>query len=113
LYPFFLQMACGAWFEFLEAEGKRAEDFIDKPAPREVMEAFREESRPHFEFVFESASEAEREVFHACGKSGEADAANPVAEALERKGYLRSAGDKLVPFSTEFARFLREVAGST
>jgi class 3 adenylate cyclase len=110
LYPFFLQMACGAWFEFLEAEEKKAEDFIGKPIPRDVANAFREESRPHFEFICESAGDSERKALVACGASGGAEASNPAAEELERKGYLVRSGDKLVPFSSEFGRFLRELS---
>ncbi len=110
LYPFFLQMACSAWFEYLEAEGKRAEDFTGKPAPRDVLEAFREESRPHFEFVYENASGPERDVFAACAASRDIDAVDPAAEDLERKGYLTRKGSALAPFSSEFARFLSQAA---
>jgi hypothetical protein len=116
LYPFFLQMACSAWFEFLESEEKKAADFLGKPVPREVTDAFREESRPHFEFVCESAGDAECKVLRECGVSGQASAQGftpgSAAEDLERKGYLVRAGEKLVPFSSEFARFLREASRS-
>ena len=36
LYPFFLQMACAAWFDSLEAEGAKAEEFAGKQIPRDV-----------------------------------------------------------------------------
>jgi class 3 adenylate cyclase len=111
LYPFFLQMACSAWFEHLESEEKRAEDYKGKPTPQEVLEIFREETRPHFEFILESASEEEREVFRQCASSGEAGRSLAACAGLEKKGYLRREGEKLVPFSEEFARFIGSARG--
>jgi class 3 adenylate cyclase len=105
LYPFFLQIACSAWFEYLEGEGRRAEECAGKPAPREVLETFREETRPHFEFILQSASREEAEILRSVSK-GDADPSLPAAADLERKGYLTRKGDRLAPFSAGFAAFL-------
>ncbi|MGA2975454.1 MAG: adenylate/guanylate cyclase domain-containing protein [Spirochaetia bacterium] len=110
-YPCFLQIAASAWFEHLENEGKPAEAFAEKPVPREVIDAFREEARPHFEFAFESFSLEEREVMRGCIAQGLADSRLPAAHELERKGYLAREGEELVPFSQEFLEFIRAALG--
>jgi class 3 adenylate cyclase len=110
-YPCILQMAASAWFEFLEGEGKPAEDYAGAPAPREVAEMFREEARPHFEFALEGFSREEREAMQGCVSRGAADPALPAVRDLERKGYLMKEGDALVPFSGEFLAFLRAAMG--
>jgi class 3 adenylate cyclase len=106
-YPFFLQMACSAWYEHLEAEGLRAEHFASKPTPRAVTDVFREEAAPHFEFVVENLPAAEAEVLRAAAGDGRIDAEDPAAASLERKGYLAREGEDLAPFSEEFARFVK------
>ena len=102
-YPFFLQMACAAWFDWLESEAVRAEDVRDEP--RDVREAFREEARPHFEFILESLPAGERAALlsRAASPGGEDE---PDSLALERKGYLQRTDGGLEPFSAEFRDFL-------
>jgi serine/threonine-protein kinase len=106
-YPFFLQIACGAWYEHLEAEGARAEDLAGKPVPREVTDLFREETAPHFEYVLENLPPAEAAVLRAAAGGARVDPDDPAAAALERRGYLAREGEELAPFSAEFARFVR------
>jgi serine/threonine-protein kinase len=104
LYPFFLQMACSAWFEFLESEQLQAAEFGDRQTPREVLEIFREEAEPHFEYVLETLPREEVRAMKAVlnGKDPEPAA----AESLDRKGYLQAAeGGGYRPFSEEFLRF--------
>jgi class 3 adenylate cyclase len=108
LHPFFLQIACSAWYEHLEAEGKSAEELAGKPVPREIADAFREEARPHFEFVLENLGSEEKSAFAACVRDGRVDCGAPGAPLLEKKGYLAREGEDLVPFSLEFARFLTQ-----
>jgi class 3 adenylate cyclase len=108
LYPFFLQMACSAWFEFLESENLQAEEFRGGKTPREVLGIFREEAEPHFEYVLETLPKEEIEALTAvlAGKNPDSDA----AEALERKGYLQSAEEGgFQPFSQEFQRFATRI----
>lgn len=110
-YPFFLQIACSAWYEHLENEDRRAEDFAGKPVPRAVADLFREEAHPHFEFVLENLPAAEAAVLRAAAAGGGVATDDPAAGSLERRGYLAREGDDLVPFSEEFARFVRTAAG--
>jgi class 3 adenylate cyclase len=106
-YPFFLQMACSAWYEHLEAEGVGAGDLASKPVPRAVTDVFREEAHPHFEFVMENLPEAEAAVLRAAAGGARPDPEDPAVCLLERKGYLAREGDDLTPFSEEFSRFVR------
>jgi hypothetical protein len=104
LYPFFLQMACSAWFEYLESEQLQAQEFKGVTTPREVLDIFREEAEPHFEYVLETLPKEEIQALKAvlAGKAPDPTA----AESLERKGYLQPAeGETFQPFSQEFARF--------
>jgi hypothetical protein len=104
-YPFFLQMACSAWFEYLESEGLEAADLAGKAPPREVLALFREEVEPHFEYVLETLPAEEKQVL-ADTLSGKSPKAGPAEEALLRKGYLRPLPDgACAPFSEEFGRF--------
>ncbi len=104
LYPFFLQIACSAWFEFLEAEGLHAEEFRDRNTPQEVLDIFREEAEPHFEFVLETLPKEEAQALKQVLQAKKP--APAAAEALERKGYIQSVqGDDFQAFSEEFHRF--------
>jgi class 3 adenylate cyclase len=110
-YPCILQIAASAWFEYLEAEGRPAEAFSGSPAPPEVLETFREEARPHFEFALESFSDEEKAVMRGCVGQGVADPSLPATLELERKGYLVRERDRFVPFSDEFLHFVRASIG--
>jgi class 3 adenylate cyclase len=105
-HPFFLPMACSAWYEFLETEGRQAQDFVGQPVPAPVLDQFREESRPHFEYVVESLPEAEAEVLLRCQKTPP-DSSLPEVKSLVRRGYLVPHGGSARPFSEEFEAFLR------
>jgi class 3 adenylate cyclase len=109
LYPFFLQMACSAWFEYLDSEDADAEDFVMKKTPREVLDMFREEAKPHFEYVFETFLEEEREVFRLIAGDKSLDSSSQYVEMLERKGYIiRNADDSFSCFSAEFDVFIKK-----
>ncbi len=108
LHPFFLQIACSAWYEHLEAEGKSAEELSGKPVPREIVDAFRDEARPHFEFIVENLGNEEKAALAVCIRDGRVAPDDPGASLLEKKGYLARSEDGLVPFSGEFARFLSQ-----
>jgi hypothetical protein len=106
-YPCFLQIAACAWFEHLETEGKQADDFVGAPPPRVVLDTFRQEARPHFEFALETMPEDERDILRRIAAGGKADPSQPALRELERKGYLARHGEELVPFSEEFLSFVR------
>ncbi len=109
LYPFFLQMLCASWFDWLEAEGKSAADFPGRPAPREVLSIFREEAEPHFEYVLETWSDAEKEIMKKAAADESFDAESPAAERLLKCGYLTEReGAAPGPFGEQFGRFLKK-----
>jgi class 3 adenylate cyclase len=109
LYPFFLQIMCAAWYEYLEAEGKRAEDFAGKETPREVLSFFREETEPHFEYVLETFHARERDILRTIVSEKSPDIDDPYFELLERKGYiLREENGIAKPFGKEFGYFLKK-----
>ena len=111
VYPFFLQMACSSWFEFLESEEKPAEEYQDREIPRDVLDFFREESEPHFEFVLESFVPEEREICRQVLAGKTPDPENPLFEGLLRKGYLLKGEGEAEPFSGEFRAFLSKKLG--
>jgi hypothetical protein len=97
-------MACSAWFEFLESEELQAEEFRSSKTPRGVLDIFREEAEPHFEYVLETLPKEEIQALKDILKGNKPDPA--AAESLERKGYLQSTGENsFQPFSVEFHRF--------
>lgn len=109
LYPFFLQMCCSAWFDFLETEESPASDFKDSKTPREVINMFREESYPHFEYVCETLENDELDILKTCVQGNEVDAESYPVEMLERKGYLvRNNDDTFRLFSKEFEVFVKK-----
>jgi class 3 adenylate cyclase len=111
-YPFFLQIACASWFEFLESEGENAESFRGRRTPPEVLSAFREEAEPHFEYVLETLKPEESAALAATAGRGAGPGSAPHQEALARKGYLMEdeAGGYAF-FSAEFERFCRRFLG--
>ena len=77
-----------------------------KALPREIAEAFREEARPHFEFILENLAAEKKAALARCLRDGRVGSDAPGAALLEKKGYLARSEDGLVPFSGEFAPFL-------
>ncbi len=112
LYPFFLQMMCGSWFDFLESEAKTADDFAGKPTPRGVLSLFREESEPHFEFVVETLADDERAVLGGLSGGVQPKLGDAGAESLERKGYIvANESGGFAPFGKEFGLFVAKRLG--
>jgi class 3 adenylate cyclase len=108
-YPFFLQMLCSSWFEYLAAEGRAAEEFAGRKAPREVLDIFREEAEPHFEYVAETMSADETEVLRSVAADKPVDPQAPVCEQLLRRGYLVEREDgSPAPFGAQFELFLKK-----
>ena len=82
----------------------QAQEFKDSTTPREVLDIFREEAEPHFEYVLETLPKEEIQALKAVLTAKNPDPA--AAENLERRGYLQSGeGEAFQPFSQEFARF--------
>ena len=106
-YPFFLQMACSSWYDFLEEEEKEAAGFVEKTIPRQVRDLFREEAEPHFEYILETLSEKERAALKQSSAAAPLDPEDPFVRELLRKGYLMENDEgNILPFSKEFGRFI-------
>lgn len=100
LFPFFLQIACGAWFEHLSMDGAGADE-------SQVRESFRQEVYPHFNYLWDLFTPDERDVFHLLNR-GEAIPPRMVhvQKKLEREGYVRPLSGGL--FSSVFRDFTVE-----
>jgi len=101
LFPFFLQMACAAFFEHL-AEG------VDLDLGR-VRASFREEAEPHFTYIREHLDEDQRSVLT------DLVAGRPLPPSrsylltkLRRDGYLLEQDGRERLFSSVFAACLQE-----
>lgn len=108
LYPFFLQILCSAWYEYLESEGLAAQDLADKKIPKEVVNMFREEAEPHFEYVLETFHKQEIEIFKTILSGKQPEPYSVYTEQLEKKGYIVcEEPDVYKPFSVQFELFLK------
>jgi predicted Ser/Thr protein kinase len=101
-FPFFLQLACSAYFENLMLEDGRVD-------AEQVRDTFREEVTPHFNYLWEHFTAEEKEVFHLVRRG---DAIPPhltyVAKRMEKGGYILPgpAGSPCNLFSKAFEEFL-------
>jgi predicted Ser/Thr protein kinase len=101
-FPFFLQLACSAYFENLMLEDGRVD-------AEQVRDTFREEVTPHFNDLWEHFTAEEKEVFHLVRRG---DAIPPhltyVAKRMEKGGYILPgpAGAPCTLFSKAFEEFL-------
>jgi predicted Ser/Thr protein kinase len=101
-FPFFLQLACSAYFENLMLEDGRVD-------AEQVRDTFREEVTPHFNYLWEHFTAEEKEVFHLVRRG---DAIPPhltyVAKRMEKGGYILPgpAGAPCTLFSKAFEEFL-------
>ncbi|MBN2432463.1 MAG: protein kinase [Acidobacteria bacterium] len=101
-FPFYLQIACSAFFENLVLDGVDVDE-------EQVAESFREEVTPHFNYVWENLSADEKEVLHLVRRGEEIPPRLAyLARNLKKAGYIRQSGDEAVLFSTIFAEFLDE-----
>jgi eukaryotic-like serine/threonine-protein kinase len=100
LFPFFLQIACSAFFEQL-AEGGA----LDLGRARA---SFQEEAEPHFKYICEHFDDDQRSVLRDLleGRSVPPSRLYLVAK-LKRDGYLLEEGDRQRLFSSAFAEVLQ------
>jgi serine/threonine-protein kinase len=101
-FPFFLQLACNAFFENLVLEDGRVD-------LEQVRESFREEVTPHFNYLWEHFSAEEKEILRLVRRG---DPAPPhltyAAKRMEKGGYILPgpAGAPGRLFSRAFEEFL-------
>jgi serine/threonine-protein kinase len=103
LFPFFLQMACAAFFEHL-AEG------IDCDIDR-IRAAFREEAEPHFAYIREHMDEDQRGVLRDLADGHVVQPSRVyLLTKLKRDGYLLEDNGRERLFSSVFAHCLQEAS---
>jgi serine/threonine-protein kinase len=101
-FPFYLQIACNAFFENLMLDGVDVDE-------EQVVESFREEVTPHFNYVWENLSADERELLRLVRRGEEIPPRlGYLARNLKKAGYIRQAGERPILFSTIFAEFIEE-----
>ena len=82
---------------------------MNKNTPKDVLYHFREESRQHFEFIYDTMQEKERFVIHDILQGKPCDPDNHEIELLERNGYVvRKDDDTFCLFCSEFERFVTQ-----
>jgi tRNA A-37 threonylcarbamoyl transferase component Bud32 len=103
-FPFFLQLACCAVFEFLEQHpGKEEPDWSL------IRKQFQEEAQDHFEYIWDHFSHRERTVCLKTIQGRELDSADHIWLAgLKRRGYIFEDKNGLSFFSDVFRSFLEE-----
>lgn len=104
-FPFFLQIACYAFFDVLSIEGELNEgDILD------IEWRFLEEALPHFEYVFQQFSPVEKSVCLKLSKGEEIEAREQYAlKTLERNGYVKKGNSGYVLFSKVFNEYLSDL----
>jgi class 3 adenylate cyclase len=103
-FPFFLQLACCAFFEHCSSKPNH-------PAPdlTAVWGAFYDEARSHFEYVWDHLSDRERVVaLKLSNRQRLEEADRPFLHSLVRRGYARDGENFL--FSDVFDAFVQAKA---
>jgi len=102
IYPFFLQIACSALFEYLQFN-----DDLDTAGREEVCGDIIEEAEPHFTYIWQHIDEVERDV---CMRIAQGKEIGPpesgILRSLAKQGYVSESSRKL--FSSLFARWIME-----
>jgi serine/threonine protein kinase len=101
-FPMFLQIACSHLVDGL-VEGKSTKEAL----LQEVRKRYAEEAKPHYQFIWDSFSEHEREVASlVAGRRNIPESLRDVLLELETKKYILRTGETPVLFSTTFSKFV-------
>ena len=105
-YPFFLQIACSALFEYLQFS-----DELDDAGKEEVCESIIEEAEPHFTYIWQHISETEQQICMKIIRDKDIDPSESVIlRDLIKQGYILEDSGKIRLFSSLFARWITESA---
>ena len=108
-YPFFLQIACSALFEYLQFGDK-----LDSFGREEVCETIMDEARPHFTYIWERMSDTEHQVFQKISEGKEIDARQRgILRELIKQGYVIENTKGLRLFSSLFGQCIEEFSEDT
>jgi class 3 adenylate cyclase len=104
IYPFFLQIACCALFEYLQNE-----DTLDDIGRKEVCENIMEEAEPHLEYIWGRMDEIEHQICQhiASGKRVDERELSTIRN-LVKQGYVLENQDGLKMFSSLFTKWILE-----
>ncbi|HZS48734.1 MAG TPA: serine/threonine-protein kinase, partial [Blastocatellia bacterium] len=84
LFPFYLQIACSTWFDFLASGGKTDEEGI-----REIEDTFLDEGTVHFHYTWSHFSEDERQVINEFVAGNEVPIEHSyIFKELKKDGYI-------------------------
>jgi class 3 adenylate cyclase/AAA+ ATPase superfamily predicted ATPase len=100
MIPFFIQMACSAFFEYIQAEGGvKSEGDI-----RKIEELFFDEAEPHFRYIWDEFDDDAKDICKAIlsGEEIDEDKKNVVIDLIGR-GYVIQKDDEYKLFSSAFA----------
>lgn len=105
-FPFFLQMACSACFEYHQEHSEQ--DALDETV---IRQSFYEEARDHFEYLWEHFSERDRGVCRRIsGKQRLAESDHGFLQSLSRRGYVNLEPEVRL-FSCVFDDFVQTQIG--
>jgi class 3 adenylate cyclase len=103
-YPFFLQIACCALFEYLQNGGT-----LDYVSREEVCDNIMEEAEPHFEYIWGRMDEIEHQVcMHIINHRQIDERELSTVRNLAKQGYVLEGQDRLRMFSSLFERWILE-----
>jgi serine/threonine-protein kinase len=107
LFPFYLQIACSAYFELFQEQDSVEVDRND------LKERFLEEAGPHFQYFWEHLDPERRYVIKQL-QSGiqPGPEFQHVCKQMTRGGYLLTDGTRFRLFSSVFAEYLRTLDSS-
>jgi len=105
-YPFFLQIACSALFEYIQFG-----DELDEMGKEDVFDSILEEADPHFTYIWEQMDEKERQVCQAIidGETIERRERS-ILRSLIQKGYAYESSQGIKLFSALFIQWLEEAS---
>jgi serine/threonine-protein kinase len=104
LFPFYIQMACGAYFDWLEENPGAA------PAPQEIASRFLEEAGPHFEYFWGQCQPEWRRLLRSLMKGDQPRPEDAdVCRSLVRDGYIIQDDQQYRMFSRVFKDRVREL----
>jgi serine/threonine protein kinase/AAA+ ATPase superfamily predicted ATPase len=101
-YPFFIQIACAALFEQLKDKNLKLHSLQDA-----VKEDFLDEAKVHFQQIWETASDEQREVvLLLCQAKKIPPSQLYILKILEKEGYIKPGKSKPEVFSSLFKEYI-------
>lgn len=106
-YPFFIQMACAAIFQYV----KNGDPF-SRQIQESVKEEFWDEAKVHFQQIWDICEEEERDVLMFLAAEREIPHSQQyLVKKLTKEGYVKKVNQKPRVFSSQFAEFILQTYG--